>query len=687
MEELKTSLREAGLSPKEADKMAAMTAAFLKTLSPEESFQKMMKEALHAKIPFSAQLSLYKAIFPNWEKMPAPAWLPDETLIKNSNLGKLMAEKGYTKLTQDYSAFHRWTVEHYPDYWRKMCSLLNIQFDTPYTHVVDLSHGIEKPHWFPEAKLNIANSCFQQVKRKELALIFQTEQGKIHKLSYEELDRESNRIANSLLKQAKTGDRIGLIMPMTIEAVALYLGIVKAGCVVVPIPDSFSAKEIETRLKMVEVSLVFCQDQVVRGGKVLPLYERIKDIPSLKYIILPANENVLTPGRPDDLHWKDFLSTEAEDAFFTSITCSPQDPITILFSSGTSGLPKAIPWDHTTPIKCGADAYLHHNVQATDVFCWPSNLGWMMGPWLLFACLMNRATVALYSGVPFGKNFGKFIQQAKVTHLGVVPTLVRNWRTSRCMEGLAWKNIKLFTSTGERSNIDDMLYLMSLAHYKPVIEYCGGTEIGGAYLTGTLLQGAAPAAFTTPALGLDFVLLNEEGQLADRGEIALIPPSLGLSTELIKQDHHEVYYDKMPKALGDKVLRRHGDQIERFPNGYYRLLGRVDDVMNLGGIKISSAELESCLQSHPLVYDSAAVSVDFQNELTQLIVFVVLKQNVNITPAQLKEDFQKEIRERLNPLFKIEEVVVVPYLPRTPSNKILRRVLRDNYRKMKHSSH
>lgn len=683
MEELKAALTKLGLSIHEAEKITAKVNTLIKTLPPEKCWQKITTDILNPKLPFAAHLLLYKTVYPNWEKLPAPAWLPDEKTSKDSNIAKLMLDRGFKNHLQDYPDFHKWSVTNYPAFWRKMTSLLNIQFDLPYSKIVDFPKDLETPQWFTGAKLNIANSCFQ-AKKSIPAIISQTEQGKIIKTSYEELDKLSNRIASSLAKHLKKGDKAAVIMPMTREAVALFLGLIKAGCVVVSIPDSFSPKEIETRLQMTQVSIVFCQDQIIRSNKILPLYEKIVTTTSPKNIVLPAATILTVQLRDQDLSWEEFLSMDPKADIFPSVSCEPRDPINILFSSGTSGTPKAIPWNHTTPIKCGSDAYLHHNLQPGDVFCWPSNLGWMMGPWLIFACLLNKATIALYSGTPSGMNFGKFIQDSKVTHLGVVPTMVRNWRITHCMEALNWKSIKLFTSTGERSNIDDMLYLMSLAHYSPVIEYCGGTEIGGAYLTGTVIQPAAPAAFTTPAMGLDFVLIDENGKRTDKGEVALIPPSIGLSTEILNQNHHQIYYAGMPQFSDTQILRRHGDQIESFSNGFYRIQGRVDDVMKISGIKVSSAELENCVQTHPAIYDVAAIAVDLaKGGPSQLIIFAVLKQKINIEPSQLKNELQEEIKQHLNPLFKIDELIIVTALPRTASNKIMRRVLREAYLKKK----
>lgn len=673
MESMATQFTELGLSVNEVKKITDQINQNLKKMTPEQCWQQITNELAAAKYSFRVHALLYKTIYPDWDKVPAPAWLPDENFIQTTNLAKLMQEKK----CQTYAEFHHWSVTHFQDFWQMMVDRLSIQFRQPYSSLVDLKLGMESPRWFPNAKLNIADSCFR-ARETDIAIISQSEQGEISKITYQELDKLSNRIANSIIKYLKKGDRVAIIMPMTQSAVAIYLGVIKAGCAVVAIPDSFAADEIAVRLRIANVKAIFCQDQIIRDEKNLPLYEKIIGANAPHTIVLSAEKNSKINLRDGDQYWEDFL---VKSDNFNSVACEPEDEINILFSSGTTGEPKAIPWNQTTPIKCASDAYLHQNVQPGDVFCWPTNLGWMMGPWLIFACLINKATIALYEGTPNGKNFGKFIQDTKVTILGVVPTLVRTWRTSGAMEGLDWSSIKLFTSTAERSNTEDMLYLMSLAHYQPVIEYCGGTEIAGAYITGTLVQPAAPAACTTPALGLDFVIINDQGQMSDNGEIALVPPSIGLSTQLLNKDHHQIYYADMPKTSDGKILRRHGDQAEKFANGFYRLLGRVDDTMKLGGIKVSSAEIENVLSILPEVYETAAVAVNPKDGgPSQLIIFTVLKKNQKIKVEQLKHDMQLAIKQHLNPLFKIHDVIIIDSLPRTASNKVMRRVLRDQYR-------
>jgi acetyl-CoA synthetase len=331
----------------------------------------------------------------------------------------------------------------------------------------------------------------------------------------------------------------------------------------------------------------------------------------------------------------------------------------------------------------------------------------MMGPWLIYASLVNQGTIALYYGAPTERGFGQFVQDARVNVLGVVPSLVSIWKTTACMQGLDWSAIKAFSSTGECSNAQDMLFLMSLAGYKPIVEYCGGTEIGGAYISGTLVQPCAPSTFTTPALGLDVVILDEYGHLANKGEVFIIPPSIGLSTELLNKDHHQVYFANTPHQHDTEFtdarikdgsdlsgyrcltsvlclplpLRRHGDQMERLPNGYYRAHGRVDDTMNLGGIKVSSAQIEQALNTVEDICETAAIAISpSEGGPSQLVIYVVVVSDSHKNEEALKADLQKAIAQRLNPLFKISDLVLVDALPRTASNKIMRRVLRDQYR-------
>lgn len=662
-----------GLSENEATKLIDQITAYLSNFPPEECWKKLTKEVLNHNYPLSVHKLVYTTVYPNWDKMPAPAWFPEQEFIETTNIFKLMQTLGFEQLDD----FHQWSVTNYADFWQTMVEKLGIKFDKNYEKIVDVSRGIETPRWLPGAELNIVNSCFK-AQGSDVAVIYSNHNDEIKTVTYDELNALSNRVANSLSHYA-ANSMMAIIMPMSLEAVAIFLGIIKAGYCVVPISDSYSSDEIATRLLACDVKVVFSQDEITRGGKHFPHYNKIIDSNAPFTVIIPAKGEISRELRKQDMQWKDFLDQNDQ---FTAVSRKPSDYTNILFSSGTTSKPKMIPWTHSTPIKCGTDAYLHHNIQPGDVICWPSNLGWMMGPWLIYAGLLNNATIALYDEKTTEKEFGKFVQDAKVTCLGVIPTEVRSWLQSQCMEGFDWTSLKLLSSTGECSNPDDMLHLMSLTHYRPIIEYCGGTEIGGAYITSTLIQPCAPAAFTTPAMGIDFMILDKAGFPTDNGEVAIIPPSIGLSTELLNDDHHEIYYKKMPRSPDGKLLRRHGDHIEKFSNGFYRLQGRVDDTMNLGGIKVSYAEIEHVLNKLPLLSETAAIAINpSDGGPSQLIIYAVLRPERMIDRNALIKEMQIQIKQHLNPIFKIQDVIITDRLPKTKSNKIKRHILREEYHK------
>jgi acetyl-CoA synthetase len=304
----------------------------------------------------------------------------------------------------------------------------------------------------------------------------------------------------------------------------------------------------------------------------------------------------------------------------------------------------------------------------------------MMGPWLIFAALMNRAAMGLYYGSPTGREFGQFVQEARATMLGTIPSLVKTWRNSGSLEGIDWSSIKAFSSTGECSCADDVRWLLQFAGGRPMIEYCGGTEIGGGYITGSVLRPCVAGTFNTPALGLDFVILDEEANSAESGELFIVPPSIGLSNTLLNKDHHKVYFDGTPRGPAGETLRRHGDQMEQLPGGYWRALGRADDTMNLGGIKISSAEIEQVLRTVPGIVETAAIAVASGDGPSQLVIYAVCESaSDRANKEQLAAAMQNAIRRDLNPLFKIHDLIVVEALPRTASNKVMRRELRAQY--------
>lgn len=365
-------------------------------------------------------------------------------------------------------------------------------------------------------------------------------------------------------------------------------------------------------------------------------------------------------------------------------------------------------------------------------------------------------------GSPLGRDFGLAVATAGVTMLGLVPSIVKAWRQSACMAGINWASIKCFSSTGEASAPEEYHWLMSrVAGYRPVIEYCGGTELGGGYMSCSLLQPQCPSTFSMPTFGSRVALQTPEGAAVELnpssvsdtgaggtgaaaagsitggggrlqqdviGEVVLVPPMLGSSQRLLNADHSAVYYNGMPRhAATGRLLRRHGDEVVMLAaaGGLTRFmaLGRCDDTMNLGGIKVSSVELERVVERHVAgVAEVAAVGVPRPGGGPEMLhLFIVPSKNVppspsaGATPAAptpasststsprqgssnsttsssaigkdgggaaaatvaLRRACQAAISSHANPLFKVEAVVVRDSLPRTASNKLMRRVLRN----------
>ncbi|HFS68228.1 MAG TPA: AMP-dependent synthetase [Flavobacteriia bacterium] len=598
-------------------------------------------------------------------------WTPTNKDIEKTNIFKVMQNLQL----KDYPDFLKWSTTNRSDFWDKTIQNLDIQMQEKYTAVFDLKEGVKKPKWLPNAKLNIVDSCFLNAD-DAIAVIYQKEGEELKKISQKELENFVNQIANSLVNQGlQKGDFIAIDMPMTVEAVAIYLAGIKAGIPVATVADSFTPNEIAVRLQITKPKLVFTQDVQLRAGKKLPLYQKVIDAKASKIVVIPALENLHVSLRKQDILWQDFL---VENNKFTSVKQTPEETITVLFSSGTTGAPKAIPWNHTTPIKAASDGFYHHDVHQNEVIAWPTNLGWMMGPWLVFAALINKATIALYYGAPTGREFGEFVTNAKINMLGLVPSIVKHWKHTKCMEGLNWDSIKCFSSTGEASNPIEYKYLSGLANNKPIIEYCGGTEIGGGYVTSTLVQPNIASVFSTQALGTEFVLLDENYQPTDKGEVFLVPPILGLSNTLLNRDHEVVYFKDTPKWKG-KVLRRHGDQLEHIGNGYYKAQGRVDDAMNLGGIKVSSLQIEAVVNSLDFVKEAAAVAVSPKDGGPSVLVVYFVENKSNTDETAYFDSVKNAIRNKLNPLFKLSDLRKIDSLPRTASGKVMRKNLRKEY--------
>ncbi|XP_027345741.1 probable acyl-activating enzyme 18, peroxisomal [Abrus precatorius] len=710
-------LVKAGLTASEANDLYGVLREILSLSASQPSDiwrQLVSRRVLKPSYPHPLHQLLYYSVYHSAfhshhaDALPPLYWFPSLEQSKRTNLGRLMETHAprllgasYKDPISSYSLFQSFSVQHPQLYWSLILKELSLSFVQPPNCILDTSdpskHG---GTWLPGSVLNIADCCLQPSSHPyrpdhSVAIVWKDEgfdHSEVNRITLQQLRQQVMLVANAIDATFSKGDPIAIDMQMTVNAVIIYLAIVLAGCVVVSIADSFAPKEIATRLRVSKAKGIFTQDFISRGGRKFPLYSRVVEAASAcKVIVLPViGDDLGVKLREHDLSWKDFLSSGRQHprSPHYSPFYQPIDSITnILFSSGTTGEPKAIPWTQLSPIRTSADGWSFIDIQPGDVYCWPTNLGWVMGPTLIYSCFLSGATLALYHGSPLGYGFGKFVQDAGVNILGTVPSLVKTWKNTRCMEGLDWTKIKTFCSTGETSNVDDDLWLSSKSYYKPVIECCGGTELASSYIAGNPLQPQAFGAFSSATMTTGFVILDENGvpypeDVSCVGEVGLFPLHMGATDRLLNADNAEVYFKGMPIYKG-KVLRRHGDIIKRTVRGYFTVQGRADDTMNLGGIKTSSIEIERvCEKADDCILETAAISVaPAQGGPEQLVIFVVSKKGYNSSAEHLKKKFTKAIQSNLNPLFKVSLVKIVPEFPRTASNKLLRRVLRDQLKR------
>ncbi|KAG7556168.1 AMP-dependent synthetase/ligase [Arabidopsis suecica] len=670
--------------------------------TPPETWIQISRRILHPNLPFSFHQMMYYGCYKDFGPDP-PAWLPDPKVASLTNVGKLLERRGKEFLGENYknsissfSSFQEFSVSNPEVYWRTVLEELNIVFSVPPKCILEKDTSGDNPGgtWLPGAYLNPARNCLNNGFKRRLddIVIRWRDEGSddlpVNTMTLLELRSQVWLAAHALSAlDLEEESAIAVDMPMNVESVIIYLAIVLAGYVVVSIADSFSPREISTRLKISKAKAIFTQDVIIRGDKSIPLYRRVIDAEAPLAIVVPARgSSCRMKLREKDLSWNNFLgkARNLRGVEYVAVEKPAGAYTNILFSSGTTGEPKAIPWTNISPLKSAADAWCHLDVHRGDVVAWPTNLGWMMGPWLVYASLINGACMALYNGSPLGPTFAKFVQDAEVTVLGVIPSIVRTWQNSNSTSGYDWSRIRCFGSTGEASNIDEYLWLMGRAHYKPVIEYCGGTEIGGSFISGSLLQPQSLAAFSTAVMGCKLFILGEDGNpippyAAGVGELALCPHMFGASSTLLNGNHFKVYFQGMPTFQG-QILRRHGDLFERTSKGYYRAHGRADDTMNLGGIKVGSIEIERvCNSVDDSVLETAAIGVPPPSGGPEQLVIAVVFKSPEISNHDLnllKKSFNSEIQKKLNPLFKVSSVVTLPSLPRTATNKVMRRVLR-----------
>ena len=607
-------------------------------------------------------------------------WTADQYPIA-SNLSNWMQELNLT-----YPEFYNWSIENKPVFWEHIIQSIPLKMQTPYSDVLTTAVDPDETVWLKDARFNIIESCFQ-ANPNQVAIYYQSEDlNAITSITYSALHTKVIAYATGMKEMGiALHDRIILYIPFSIEAIASYLALIYIGAEPVLVADSFSSAELKKRIDIINAKAVITTDYYWYANKKINVLTKVLEANPEKIILHTSDSTSAHSIRKNEA---DVLLSDLLKCTTPVVNCyyhSSDDTISILFSSGTTKEPKALPWKATTPIKCAADGKLLQDIHEGDVVTWTSGMGWMMAPWLIFASLLNKASIAIYSGAYSKKEFINFTIQTKVTILGTIPSVVKSWRTQNFGRMPDW-NIRVFSSTGEPSDMDDYLYLLYMNNFKaPIIEYCGGTEIGGGYISSAVVLPNGLSYFNTAVPGSQFIVVNENKQVVSNtgsGEVFLIPPAIGLSQQLLNKNHHEEYYSELPKIKGYPLLRKHGDGIyvqQLDGITFYKSIGRTDDSMNLGGIKISSIEIETVINKHAFVFESAAIAVQDKNGGPEKLILIIHPNKAIDDVHALQNELQKMIQKELNPLFKIFSIFFKENFPRTASNKLMRKELRKEY--------
>lgn len=385
-----------GLKRTEASKLLSdieriISVVDVQTVSDVPKVWRCLTEVLVPEFPFELHKMIFDATYEDWDSAklgPPPAWIPTMETMKETNLYKFMEGMEELKML-DISALHELSVKSPEVFWSRVFDQLSVKFHSPPTCI--LKDSKERPEdvvWLPGARLNIAEAALSGWDLDLPAIVWADESlpDKIETLSRRDICFRVQHVANALKAWGlEAGDPVAIDMAMSVESVVAYLGVVLSGCTAVSIADSFSSAEIATRLDISKSKAIFTQDFILRGGKRHPLYNRIKEAAAPRAIVFIStspNENFDKDGclRPDDITWNDFFSLVPEpqprslEEILDPCVCDAYDISAILFSSGTTGAPKAIPWTHVTPLRCASNSFFHQDLRRGDVFVWPTSM-------------------------------------------------------------------------------------------------------------------------------------------------------------------------------------------------------------------------------------------------------------------------------------------------------------------------
>lgn len=601
------------------------------------------------------------------------AWFPTPEIVERAQLTKFL------RLTssRDFTALHQRSISDVPWFTEQVLRFLNIRFDDPYSSVLDLSRGPEWPHWCLNGKLNITESCLNHDAIRP-AVVWESEEGAVRQLTFGELREQVARVAAGLSAlRIKKGDTVGIYMPMVPETVVALLAMGRIGAIAVPLFSGYGPGAIETRLNHTGAKALITSRSFQRGGKRIEMLKTAKTAlarcPGVEMLIVVSAENDSEAGT---FSWSKLFEFGKAD----HERMAAEDPLIIIFSSGTTGEPKGIVHTHCSfPVKAAQDIAFHMDIGAGDRISWITDLGWMMGPWLIYGTLIVGGTIVLYDGAvdrPAPDRLWSFSARHRVNVLGISPSLIRKLAEygDPQISGYDLSEFRAFASTGEPWDPASWSWLFEKAGQNriPIINYSGGTEISGGILSNHPLAPIKPCGFAAPCLGIAADVVDDSGNSIKTGvgELAIRCPWIGQARGFWNDTDRylNTYWERVPG------LWIHGDWVEKDADGHWFILGRSDDTLKVGGKRVGPAEVESILTAHPGVIEAAVIGIPDGKKGTAIVGLCVARESDGLAD-QLRDYVASELGKPLRP----ERIHFVPALPKTRNGKTVRRVIRAAY--------
>ena len=614
--------------------------------------------------------------------MTAYAWTPPADARRRFRVGQLLDRLGADGIDGLIGS----AAAAPGRFWPEVVDHLDIPFDRPFREVVDLSRGPEWADWFVGGELNLAAACVDRPARGSAAdrsaLVAVREDGVVRALSRRELAVEVARCAAALARAGiGAGDRVAAFMPTTAEVAIQMFATIRLGAIFVPVFSGFGAEALAERLRDCEAKLLFTADVSFRRGEhveILPAARRaVAAAPSVERVVVLERLASSSTGERE-VSWETFLGAPVEPG--PALSFPAMHPALLLYTSGTTGRPKGTVHSHAgTLVNTAKEHGYAFDLRSDDVFFWLTDIGWMMGPWLLIGGLFHGATVVLFEGAidwPTPERLWEICAAQGVSILGVSPTAVRLLRkVDAAPRGHDLSRLRILGSTGEAWDEASWQWFFREAGGGrcPVINISGGTDLMGCWLSPTPLHPLKPASLGGPGLGMSVDVWNEAGESV-RGEVGYLvatrpAPSMTRGLWNDPGRYLESYWSKWPG------IWNHGDWAIVDGDGQWFLRGRADDTLKIAGKRLGPAEVEGALLATGKVSEAAAIGIPDEIKGEAIAAFVVLRPGVEPS-AELRAELAAAVADRLGKVARPKEVRFVSDLPKTRSAKILRRVVR-----------